>query len=419
MEESAFGGRFPTTMLALLTSIPYNLGSFRASVRHSFHVGAGLLTVIVLSFRDNFKKAVLGGGKGYRWQGVSMNRREFVRSSVTGLSAAGILNAPETVVRPVVISSANGLRATERAMELIRSGEDTLEAVVAGVNLVEEDPEDRSVGYGGLPNEHGVVQLDASVMHGPTRGAGSVAALEGIKTPSRVAKLVMERTDHVLLAGQGAQDFALGMGFRKEDLLTDESREIWMKWKSRLNPDDDWIDPNDRLSLKSQENADLSELIRHYGTINCNAIDEKGEISGVTSTSGLSFKIPGRVGDSPIIGAGLYVDNDVGACGSTGRGEANLKTCASFMVVEFMRQGLSPEEAGLKVLQRISENTVEPYLKNELGRPTFHLLFYALNKKGEYAGVSMYSGRKYAVHDGKSNRLCDAAYLYETRDTLD
>ena len=163
----------------------------------------------------------------------------------------------------------------------------------------------------------------------------------------------------------------------------------------------------------------LKQVLKYHGTINCNAVNEKGDISGVTTTSGLSFKIPGRVGDSPIIGAGLYVDNDVGACGSTGRGEANLKACASFMVVEYMRQGLSPEEAGLRVLKRISENTVEPYLKDEAGRPNFHLLFYVINKKGEFAGVSMFSGRQYAVHDGKMNRLCDAAYLYEAKDALE
>ncbi len=346
-----------------------------------------------------------------------MNRREFVRTS--GLAAA-VVSGQRVMALPAkrqaaVISSANGLRATAKAMELIQKGGDTLDAVVAGVNIVEEDPEDRSVGYGGLPNEEGVVQLDSSVMHGPTRGAGAVAALEGIKTPSRVAKLVMERTDHVLLVGEGALKFALAMGFKNENLLTEESREIWLKWKRELNPDDNWIDPSDRLprSATSAEREVFQEIMWTHGTINCNAINEAGDISGVTTTSGLSYKLPGRVGDSPIIGAGLYVDNEVGACGSTGRGEANIKTCASFMVVEFMRQGYSPEEAGLKVLQRIAENTVEPYLQDSKGRPRFHLLFYALNNKGEFAGVSMYEGRKYAAHDGKENTLHDAAYLFK------
>jgi N4-(beta-N-acetylglucosaminyl)-L-asparaginase len=310
---------------------------------------------------------------------------------------------------PVVISSANGLRATERAMELLRAGEDTLEAVVSGVNLVEEDPEDTSVGYGGLPNEDGVVQLDASVMHGPTRGAGAVAAIEDILHPSRVAKQVMETTDHVLLVGRDATRFAVRMGHQTRDLLTPEARERWLEWKRGLSDRDDWIDPAERLP------ADVAagpRTERDHGTINCNAIDARGGISGATTTSGLAWKIPGRVGDSPILGAGLYVDNEVGACGSTGRGEANLKTCASFLAVEFMRQGLSPEEAGLRVLQRIAANTVEPYLLDEQGRPDFQVNFYLLDKRGRFAGVAMWSGAKFAAHDGTTNRLYDSAYLY-------
>lgn len=348
-----------------------------------------------------------------------MNRRDFVKSTTAGVAGFGLSGASSAQsagqVRATVISSANGLRATEGAMQLMREGVDTLDAAIAGVNLVEEDPEDRSVGYGGLPNEEGIVQLDSSVMHGPTRGAGAVAALEQIKHPSKVAQKVMQRTDHVLLVGEGALQFAVAMGFEKENLLTDEAREIWMKWKRDLSPEDDWIDPEERLprSLQEPERGQIQNVLRHYGTINCNAINEKGEISGVTTTSGLAFKIPGRVGDSPIIGAGLYVDNDVGACGSTGRGEANLKTCASFLVVEFMRQGKSPEEAGLQALKRIAEMTTEPYLLDEQGRPRFDLRFYAVNKKGEFAGTSMWSGGEYAAHDGESNRLYPAAYLFE------
>jgi N4-(beta-N-acetylglucosaminyl)-L-asparaginase len=343
-----------------------------------------------------------------------MNRREFARASTGVLmsstfSVGGRAENGE-LSRPVVISSANGLKATAKAMEMLGEGVDTLDAVVAGVNLVEQDPNDTSVGFGGLPNEEGVVELDASVMHGPTNGAGSVAALQGIKTPSKVAKLVMERTDHVLLVGKGALKFALAMGFEEENLLTEAARERWMKWKRNLNPKDDWIHPEERLPASLQSQTD--DEVRTHGTINCNAVNAKGELSGVTTTSGLSFKLPGRVGDSPIIGAGLYVDNEVGACGSTGRGEANLKMCASFLVVEYMRQGLSPEEAGLRVLKRIAENTIEPYLLDEKGRPNFNLLFYAVNKQGDYAGVSMRSGRKFAVHDGSSNKLREAAYLY-------
>lgn len=348
-----------------------------------------------------------------------MNRRQFLKTSATGVALSGVSSSAVAEVRggqrPAVISSANGMAATARAMELLRKGEDTLDAVVAGVNLVEADPEDTSVGYGGLPNERGVVQLDSSVMHGPTRGAGSVACLEGIMYPSRVAKAVMERTDHVLVVGQGALELALALGFEKENLLTPRAREIWLRWKTRLSPNDDWIDPEERLpkTASAGDRRQVGEMLRHHGTINCNAVNEKGEISGVTTTSGLAFKIPGRVGDSPILGAGLYVDNEVGACGSTGRGEANLKTCASFLAVEFMRQGDSPEEAGLKALKRIAENTVEPYLLDDKGRPKFNVNFYAINKKGQFAGTSIWSGAKFAAHDGVTNKTYESAYLYK------
>lgn len=362
-----------------------------------------------------------------------MDRRAFLTSSALGVAGAVAAGegaeAAKTTERvevaqasggthsPVVVASRNGLAATARAMEMMRAGEDTLDAVIAGVNIVEEDPEDQSVGYGGLPNEEGVVQLDSSVMHGPTNGAGAVASLEGIVHPSQVARDVMTRTDHVLLVGAGALKFALAMGYEKRDLLTDSSREIWMKWKRDLSERDDWIDPADRLpkSMTAGEKRAARQVMRHHGTINCNAVNEKGEISGVTTTIGLSFKLPGRVGDSPIFGAGLFVDNEVGACGSTGRGEANLKTCASFLVVEFMRQGVSPEEAGLRAMQRIAEKTTEPYLLSEDGKPAFGLNFYIVNKKGEYAGVNLYKGprARFAVHDGTKNELKESAYLYE------
>lgn len=347
-----------------------------------------------------------------------MNRREFIHGSVAGAVASSLAKqglASPAQGSPVVVSSANGLNATEKAMRMMRQGHDTLDAVIAGVNLVEEDPHDTSVGYGGLPNELGVVQLDSSVMHGPTRGAGAVASLEGFKYPSKVAKRVLETTDHVLLVAEGARDFALQNGFREENLLTDKAREIWLKWKRNLSTRDDWIDPLERLpqSAPPEARALMRKYLRDSGTINCNAVNEKGDISGVTTTSGLAFKIPGRVGDSPIIGAGLYVDNQVGACGSTGRGEANLKTCASFLVVEFMRSGSSPEEAALKALKRIADNTVEPYLLDEQGRPRFDVKFYVVNKRGEHAGAAIWSNAKYAVHDGTENTLRDCAYLHK------
>ena len=351
-----------------------------------------------------------------------MNRREFLQSSSAGLGvvAAGSASLEaQGEARAVVIASSNGLAATELAMKLMRRGVDTLEAVVEGVGLVEADPEETSVGYGGLPNERGIVQLDSSVMHGPTRGAAGVAALENIVHPARVARAVMENTDHVLLVGKGALEFALAMGFEETNLLTPRAREAWVRWKRELSQGDDWIDPKERLpdAAGRQKRSELRRMLRHHGTINCNAINQKGEISGVTTTSGLAYKIPGRVGDSPIIGAGLYVDNDIGACGSTGRGEANLKTCASFLGVEFMRGGLSPEEAGLRVLERVARNTTEPYLLDAQSQPNFGLKFYLLNKKGEFAGCSMFKGEEYAVHSGGTNRLYECAYRYERKES--
>lgn len=348
-----------------------------------------------------------------------VSRRKFLQAGL-GITAASIASAGKSVLLAgqsgsstgaCVVASGNGLRATDKAMELLRQGTDPLDAVIAGVNIVEEDPEDRSVGYGGLPNEEGVVELDASVMHGPTHNAGAVASLRNIKTPSRVAKLVMERTDHALLVGQGALKFARAHGFPEENLLTDRAREIWLRWKETLSERDNWFPPKmDKLA------AELQPYISSYGTINCIARDAAGHLAGVTTTSGLAFKIPGRVGDSPIIGAGLYVDNDVGAAGSTGRGEANILTCGSYMVVQFMAAGLSPEEACLRALKKIAEKTkLQPHLLDEAGRPRFGLNFYAINKKGEFGSACMWSGASYAVHDGRENKLRQAAYLFERK----
>ncbi len=322
--------------------------------------------------------------------------------------------------RPLVISSANGLAACKRAMERLQAGEDTLDAVIAGVNLVEEDPEDTSVGYGGLPNEAGVVQLDSSVMHGPTRNGGAVAAIEGIKNPSKVAKLVMERTDHVLIVGQGAQDFARAHGLPVENLLTDRARERWLQWKENMSDRDDWLPAPGRGgrsgAMEASNDPDVDNpfdpFFRHHGTINCNCVNAAGDISGVTTTSGLSWKIPGRVGDSPILGAGLYVDNDVGAAGSTGRGEANLLDCCSFLAVELMRQGQHPKDACLEVMRRVARKTVDPRLLREDGTPDFSLNFYALNKNGEYGGANFRPSR-FAVNDGGDSRIEDSAYLWE------
>jgi len=354
---------------------------------------------------------------------MSSTRRAFLRnSSAAGLAAIFAPHLSQYVkgssvtpgdIGPLVISSENGLVAVARAMELIGEGADALDAVIAGVNIVEDDPEDTSVGYGGLPNEEGVVELDAAVMHGPTHRAGAVASLRNIKNPSKVARVIMERSDHVLLVGEGALRFARTHGFKEENLLTDRSREEWLKWKETLSREDDWLPPH------SDSDRDIGGVFepfhRNTGTIHCSAIDLKGNLSCVTTTSGLAYKIPGRVGDSPIIGAGLYVDNEVGAAGSTGRGEANLINCSSFMIVEFMRQGKGPEEACLQACKRIVDHNKMSRLKERNGNPNFNVKFYALNKRGEFGGASIFSGGRFAVHDGVSARLVPSAYLYETK----
>ncbi|MCH7748407.1 MAG: asparaginase [Acidobacteria bacterium] len=349
-----------------------------------------------------------------------ITRREFV---VTGTAAGLAAAAPRAAfgrapavrtrqsVRPVVISSANGNRfrnggsetCVELAFRRITAGDDVLNSLVAGVNIVELDPEDASVGYGGRPNADGVVQLDACCMHGPTRRAGGVAALEGVRTPSNVAQAVMDQTDHHLLVGPGAQIFARNMGFEiEDDLNTDRSRRMWLEWKRRIDPSH-YLHP-DREHARRDVDAELlaAGLLtedERYGTINCDGISPDGQICGVTTTSGLAWKIPGRVGDSPILGAGLYLDNEVGAVGSTGRGEANLYNLTSFLITEFLRQGMTPKDAGLAGLRRIQENTVERRLLNRRGLPNFGVTFYVLNTTGDYAGVSMYVGQnsRYAV----------------------
>jgi N4-(beta-N-acetylglucosaminyl)-L-asparaginase len=364
-----------------------------------------------------------------------MTRRDFLQSSVGAGLAVGALGpralaqapaqrpaqapaqAPAVqtrTVRPVVISSANGNRfrnggprtCVEEAFRRITSGEDVLDALIAGVNIVELDPADTSVGYGGLPNADGIVQLDSCCMHGPKKRAGGVASLEGVRTPSLVAKAVMERTDHHLLVGAGAREFARNMGFTiEDDLNTPRSRELWLEWKRRTDPLH-YLDPAERLAAMARVNEEMAAegLIdsQHlYGTINCDGISPRGEICAVTTTSGLAWKIPGRVGDSPILGAGLYVDGDVGAAGSTGRGEANLYGLCSFLIVEQLRAGKSPKDAGLEACRRIQAATIEKRLLNGRGEPNFNVNFYVLNRNGEHAGVALYGGRgaTYAVCD--------------------
>jgi N4-(beta-N-acetylglucosaminyl)-L-asparaginase len=343
-----------------------------------------------------------------------ISRREFVRAGAAAGLASGAPRAlfgspgPATItgngVSPVVISSANGnwyknggtVTCVEKAFTLMTQGTDVLDALIEGVNINELDPKDDSVGYGGAPNADGVVQLDSSCMHGPLKRAGGVAALEGVRTPSRVAREVMNQTDNHLLVGAGAQKFAREMGFTiEDDLNTDHSRKLWLDWKRRTDPKH-WLPPKEREIVFDQIRKDMVRegLIssRHvYGTINCDGINAKGEICGVTTTSGLFFKIPGRVGDSPILGAGLYVDGSVGAAGSTGRGEANLYNLSSYFIVENMRRGMHPKDAGMEALKRIKANTVEKRLRKPNGDPNFNINFYAINARGEYAGVAMYA----------------------------
>lgn len=346
------------------------------------------------------------------------SRRSFLQCASTATASALASSlahsagaADEPTKRIVAISSGNGIPAVTKAVEAIRQGADALDAVIAGVNIVEDDPNDTSVGYGGLPNEDGVVELDAAVMHGPTHRAGAVASIRNIKNPSKVAKLVMERSDHVLLVGEGALRFAKAHGFLEENLLTEKAREEWLKWKENLSTTDDWLPPH--KPDDNQIGARFAPFVRPTGTIHCSAIDQKGNLSCVTTTSGLAFKIPGRVGDSPIIGAGLYCDNDVGSAGSTGRGEANLVDCSSVLIVEAMRQGKSPEQACLAACERIVNHTKMRRLKKEDGKPHFNVSFYAMKKNGEFGSASLYSGPKFAIHDGTSAKLIETAYLFK------
>ncbi len=368
-----------------------------------------------------------------------ISRRDFVKSA--SLAAAAPLSLGQTpapqgapavrrTVRPVVISDYSGWEfknggaenAVQRAFRLITEGQDVLDALIAGVNIPELDPLETGIGYGALPNANGVIELDSSCMHGPKKRAGAVACLEGVRTPSLVAKAVMEHTDHHLLVGAGAQAFARNMGFTVEDdLNTDTSRRLWREWKRRVDPEH-WLDPNgNERKPKPKHEKDPGEeaawqaramaagrsMVRDglipegsfWGTINCDGLGPNGDLCGVTTTSGLAWKIPGRTGDSPILGAGLYVDNEVGAAGSTGRGEANLYNLSSFLIVESMRRGMSPKDAGMEALKRIKANTIESRLLNSKGNPNFNIRFFVLNKQGDYAGVAMYRAgeTKFAV----------------------
>jgi len=332
--------------------------------------------------------------------------------------------------RPLIISSANGLHALGAGMDILKKGGDTLDAVVAAVTIVEDDPNDDSVGYGGLPNEEGEVELDASVMHGPTHRAGSVASVRRIKNVSRLAKAVMEKTNHVMIVGDGARRFGVAEGFEEMNLLTEHSRKIWLTWKaaSSMNwrPGIDSPEWKEHVSAifdgDEKQIAYAERVIAHppTGTIPCMAVDAHGDISATTTTSGLSWKIPGRVGDSPIIGAGCCVDNEVGAAGSTGKGEENIKISGGHTIVEMMRRGKSPEEACLEALARIARN----YNGDKKKLSTFHIFFYALNKDGVHGAASLWRNHYeekqhsvYAVHDGTEARLVECKPFFDEINT--
>jgi N4-(beta-N-acetylglucosaminyl)-L-asparaginase len=381
---------------------------------------------------------------------MTVSRRDFLgagAAAAAGLALPNIAEAmPRIAVRdrsaptpasfagrPVIISAANGhdkdssgKQGIKVAWDMMTGGADPLDAIVAGVQIVELNPNDQSVGLGGLPNEEGVVQLDASCMHGPTKRAGAVGSLEDVAEAAAVAKAVMDNTDHIFLVGAGAKKFALEMGFKEQNLLTEQSRQDWLRWKSRLNPNDAWLDqPAKSPKPPARPSREDNEYVSHahieydrygvphtFGTINMNAVTASGDVASCTTTSGLSWKIPGRVGDSPIIGAGQYCDNEVGAAGSTGRGEANIKVCGAFLAVEFMRQGMSPQQALMKVMERVIAMT-EKRLLADNGKPFFQLQYYAVNKKGEYASACCYEGLSFAVADAKGARLEECAYMYK------
>jgi N4-(beta-N-acetylglucosaminyl)-L-asparaginase len=358
----------------------------------------------------------------------------------------GNLQVPRTSpAKSILICSRNGYEYIDAGYEKLHGGADTLEAAITVVSGPENDPNDDSVGLGGLPNEEGVVELDACCMHGPTRRAGSVGGVRDIKNVASVARGVMEHTGHVMLVGEGATRFAVALGFPKENLLTEHSRKVWLLWKETHSNQDWWgpglADPNWKppaalqsssvedqplhikkmyaaaagLGIAAEDRMDAIHKVLYppTGTINCSALNEKMEMSSVTTTSGLAWKLPGRCGDSPIIGAGCYCDQDIGAAGATGSGEENIKVAGAHTIVENMRHGMSPEEAGLDALKRISRN-----YNDDMTRLAYvSMFYYVLRKDGQYAGVSLWSNagekaRQYVVHDG-TKRYETAKFLYQ------
>jgi len=367
---------------------------------------------------------------------MTISRRGFLTTAVAGSLSLGLLKnesaGQSAGKRPIIICASRGFNYLDDAYAFLAGGGDTLDVALKVVKGPEDDPNDTSVGLGGLPNEEGVVELDACCMHGPTRRAGSVGGVRNIKNVSLVSKAVMTNTGHVMLVGEGAERFAVAMGFPRENLLTDHSRKIWLLWKEYHSgpgwwgpglADPHWKPPDakpdsgflqNRLHHLQERAADFgiapefraqaaqAVLFPPHGTIHCSALNEKGEISGCTTTSGLAWKLPGRCGDSPIIGAGCYTDQDVGSAGATGSGEENIKVAGAHTIVENMRHGMSPQEAGMDALKRIVRN-----YNNDMTRLRYvDMVYYVLRKDGAYAGVSLWESNhgskreRIAVHDG-------------------
>src|SRR5713101_3101338 len=376
---------------------------------------------------------------------MSVSRRDFLTGAVVGSLSLGLEGqdrkerepksppaAQAGGKRPIIVCAGNGYDYLGDAYKFLSSGGDTLDAALRVVKGPEDDPNDDSVGLGGLPNEEGVVELDSCCMHGPTRRAGSVGGVRNIKNVSQVAKSVMDHTGHVMLVGEGAERFAVAQGFSRENLLTEHSRKIWLLWKETHS---DWwgpglADPNWKKRVKpgSPQSEEWQMKIKRMeevaaelgiepglrmsairkvifpptGTIHCSALNDKGEISGSTTTSGLAWKLPGRCGDSPIIGAGCYTDQDVGSAGATGSGEENIKVAGAHTIIENMRRGMSPLDAGMDALKRIARN----YNGDKDRLKYTDMTYYVLRKDGAWAGVSLWEGyeagkpHRIAVHDG-------------------
>lgn len=321
------------------------------------------------------------------------SRRKFIKN--TAIASSALLlnpldlfardapnNSSRVINNPIVLSTWDfGLRANEEAWKTLGKGGRALDSVEKGVRLVEDDPSERSVGYGGRPDRDGRVTLDACIMD-ENYNIGSVACLENIKNPISVARAVMEKTPHVMLVGDGALQFAVSQGFKKQNLLTPESEKEWKEW------------------LKDSKYMPVVNIENH-DTIGMIALDAQGNLSGACTTSGMAFKMHGRVGDSPIIGAGLFVDNEVGAATATGHGEEVIRMVGTHLVVELMRQGKTPEQACKEAVERIVQITK----RRNKNLKDIQVGFIALNKKGEYGSYCIQDGFSFAVHDRKGNRL--------------